>query len=85
MKDLQAARNLRRRELGQQLVAGRSVVDILTQPQPAPVTDRSVAKAGPQPVRFKLYREDWLAKFPEGTADDRATPVPTTTPRRRRR
>jgi len=56
MKDLQAARNQRRRELGQQLVSRRSVVDILT--QPAPATETSVAKAGPEPARFKLYRED---------------------------
>ena len=60
MKDLQAARNQRRRELGHQLVARRSVVDILTEPQPVPVSPIKTPgdKALPEPVRIKLYRED---------------------------
>jgi len=62
MKDLQAARNQRRRELGQQLVARRSVVDILTEPQPVPVPVSPIEapgdKARPEPARIKLYRED---------------------------
>jgi putative transposase len=60
MKDLQAARNQRRRELGQQLLARRSVVDILTEPQPVPVSPLRTPgdKARPEPVRIKLYRED---------------------------
>lgn len=39
IKDLQAARNQRRRELGQQLAARRSVVDILTEPATGPRTN----------------------------------------------
>src|SRR5664279_6434113 len=69
LKDLQAARNQRRRELRQQLVARRSLVDILTHPAPAPAADRSGgADPGktnateedgrPRPTRLKIYRED---------------------------
>jgi putative transposase len=68
LKDLQAARNQRRRELRQQLVSRRSLVDILTHPE-APAADRS-AEADPKgpstpdepgrpaPTRLKIYRED---------------------------
>lgn len=62
MKDLQAARNQRRRELRQQLTARRSLVELLTHPEP------SAPKAGPVDKprasnttpsrRIKIYRED---------------------------
>ena len=60
MKDLQAARNQRRRELVQQLVARRSVVDILIEPRPVPVNQPKAPddRARPEVVRLKLYRED---------------------------
>ena len=69
LKDLQAARNQRRRELRQQLVSRRSVVDILTHPAPAPaVATAPAADSGDaagtgtarptRPTRLKLYRED---------------------------
>jgi len=69
LKDLQAARNQRRRELRQQLVSRRSLVDILTHPAPAPTADRSGGAdprktnateedGRPRPTRLKIYRED---------------------------
>src|SRR6476661_4592081 len=65
MQDLQAARNQRRRELRQQLIARRSLVELLTQPHPLSATaDAGVGKksATAQPgrpgTRLKLYRED---------------------------
>ncbi len=66
MKDLQAARNQRRRQLREHLTARRSLVDLLTQPD-TPATDYAGAggadrapRASPDPAkpRIKLYRED---------------------------
>jgi putative transposase len=68
LKDLQAARNQRRRELRQQLVSRRSLVDILTHPE-TPAADRSGRAdvdgtkmpeddGRPRPTRLKIYRED---------------------------
>ncbi len=61
-KDLQAARNQRRRELGQQLIARPSVVDIITETRPLPVPVSPIEnpgdKARPDRIRIKLYRED---------------------------
>jgi putative transposase len=68
LKDLQAARNQRRRELRQQLASRRSLVEILTH-QAAPAGDRSGGgdtdgtktpeeDGRPRPTRLKIYRED---------------------------
>lgn len=68
IKDLQAARNRRRRQLRQELTARRSLVDELTHPVREPVpteaaTPRPPATAKVEPprphtTRLKLYRED---------------------------
>ena len=61
MKDLQAARNQRRRELRQQLTARRSLVDLLTHPEPSPPiepVDKPRASTSAAPRRIKIYRED---------------------------
>lgn len=68
LKDLQAARNQRRRELRQQLVSRRSLVDILTHPETAAAdpsggadpdgTKTSEEDIRPRPTRLKIYRED---------------------------
>ena len=61
MKDLQAARNQRRRELRQHLTARRDLVDLLLHPAvesvPEPVTTVNATSSTP-PRRIKLYRED---------------------------
>jgi len=67
-KDLQAARNQRRRELRQQLVSRRSLVDILTHPETVAAdvsggadpdgTKTSEEDIRPRPTRLKIYRED---------------------------
>jgi len=68
LKDLQAARNQRRRELRQQLTARRSLVDLLTHPaEPPAATATTPGKAvdtpngpgAPRGRRLKIYREDW--------------------------
>ncbi len=60
MKDLQAARNQRRRELRQHLTARRDLVDMLI--RPAPVTaeraEQPRASTSTPSKRIKLYRED---------------------------
>jgi putative transposase len=67
LQDLQAARNQRRRELRQQLTARRSLVELLTQPNPSAPERRAESPATKNPVaarttrrgtRLKLYRED---------------------------
>jgi putative transposase len=62
MKDLQTARNQRRRELRQQLTARRSLVDLLTHPEPSSLStepmDKPRASSTPAPRRIKIYRED---------------------------
>jgi len=63
LKDLETARNQRRRELRQRLTARRSLADLLTHPDPptSPVKAAGDAPArAPAPVgpRLKLYRED---------------------------
>jgi putative transposase len=62
MKDLQAARNQRRRELRQQLTARRSLVELLTHPDPSPPiaepVDKPRASTTAEPRRIKIYRED---------------------------
>jgi len=65
MKDLQAARNQRRRELRQQLTARRSLVDLLTHPDRAPASppgagtgDTPTDPGSPRGRRLKIYRED---------------------------
>lgn len=62
MKDLQTARNERRRELRQQLTARRSLVELLTHPpstpmDAAPPTEPRASATTPQ-RRIKIYRED---------------------------
>ena len=65
MKDVQAARNQRRRELRQQLTARRSLVDLLTHPDQLPVSppragivDAPTDSGSPRGRRLKIYRED---------------------------
>jgi putative transposase len=68
MKDLQAARNQRRRELRQQLTARRSLVDLLTHPDPHVISppragtvdtvDGPTDSGSPRGRRLKIYRED---------------------------
>jgi putative transposase len=62
MKDLQAARNQRRRELRQRLTARRSLVELLTHPEPSPPiaepVDKPRASTTAAPRRIKIYRED---------------------------
>ena len=66
MKDLQAARNQRRRELRQQLTARRSLVDLLTHPDRAPASPPGAGTGDTTPTdpgsprgrRLKIYRED---------------------------
>ena len=61
MKDLQAARNQRRRELRQHLTARRDLVDLLLhpalEPVPEPVSIPRASSSTPA-RRIKLYRED---------------------------
>ena len=61
MKDLQAARNQRRRELRQHLTARRDLVDLLlhpaVEPVPEPVSTPRASNSAPA-RRIKLYRED---------------------------
>lgn len=61
LKDLQAARNQRRRELRQQLTARRSLVDLLTHPaEPPAATATTPGKAvgtpsmGDRPARVRF-------------------------------
>ena len=62
MKDLQAARNQRRRELRQHLTARRDLVDLLihppTQSTPEPTGKPAAASRSQGTRRIKLYRED---------------------------
>ncbi|HZM68399.1 MAG TPA: Mu transposase C-terminal domain-containing protein [Nakamurella sp.] len=68
LKDLQAARNRRRRELRRELTSRRSLVDMLTHPVPEPVPDGAATLARPEQspldtgtppaTRLKIYRED---------------------------
>lgn len=61
IKDLQAARNQRRRELRQQLTARRDLVDLLLHPASTPAADppkRPRASRTAPEHRIKLYRED---------------------------
>jgi putative transposase len=68
MKDLQAARNQRRRELRQQLTARRSLVDLLTHPDQAPAgstraatvdtIDTPTDPGSSRGRRLKIYYED---------------------------
>ena len=68
MKNLQAARNQRRRELRQQLTARRSLVDLLTHPDQTPAgsaraqavdtADTATDKGNSRGHRLKIYRED---------------------------
>ena len=62
LKDLEAARNQRRRELRQHLTARRSLADLLTHPDPPapPVKSGDVPAHPPAPdrPRLKLYRDD---------------------------
>jgi len=66
MKDLQAARNQRRRQLREHLTARRSLVDLLTHPDTPAADDAGAGgqvrapRASPDPAkpRIKLYRED---------------------------
>ena len=65
-KDLQTARNQRRRELRQQLTARRSLVDLLTHPTepaataatPGKAVDTPSSQGVPRGRRLKIYRED---------------------------
>jgi putative transposase len=66
LQDLQTARNQRRRELREQLTARRSLVELLTQPDPSAgrrrretlTTSPAVGSASKTGTRLKLYRED---------------------------
>ena len=69
LKDLEAARNRRRRQLRQELTSRRSLVDELTHPVREPVptgrghhrTHPDLAPADPprpSATRLKIYRED---------------------------
>ena len=61
MKDLQAARNQRRRELRQHLTARRDLVDLLLHPAVEPVPEPVNIPRGSNSTparRIKLYRED---------------------------
>ena len=62
IKDLEAARNQRRRELRQQLTARRSLADLLAHPDPPPPatprSDEPPKTPAPDRPRLKLYRDD---------------------------